>query len=75
MHRNGVKNSIAFGGRVTKSNALEVYQDAYFNQDAYFRGGMGIILDGKLYNITLKEVNGELVLGATEITTYKGEEL
>lgn len=69
MHRNGVKNSIAFGGRVTQSNALEVYQDAYF------RGGMGIILDGKLYNITLKEVNGELVLGATEITTYKGEEL
>ena len=68
MHKNGYRNSIAFGGRVTQSNAFEVYQDAYF------RGGMGIILDGNLYNITLKEVNGELVLVANQITTYREEE-
>lgn len=68
MHKDGARNSIAFGGRVTQSNALEVYQDAYF------RGGMGIILDGKLYNITLKKVNGELVLVAEQITTYREEE-
>jgi hypothetical protein len=68
MHKDGVRNSIAFGGRVTQSNALEVYQDAYF------RGGIGIILDGNLYNITIKEVDGELVLVANQITTYREEE-
>lgn len=68
MHKDGARNSIAFGGRVTQSNALEVYQDAYF------RGGMGIILDGNLYNITIKEVDGEFVLVANQITTYREEE-
>lgn len=68
MHKDGARNSIAFGGRVTQSNALEVYQDAYF------RGGMGIIIEGNLYNLSLKKVSGELVLVANQILTYKEEE-
>ena len=67
MHRRGTTGSISFGGRSTLDNAFEVYQDAYF------RGGMGIITDGNLYNLTIKEVNGELVLVANQVLTYKEE--
>lgn len=59
MDRDGVNNSIAFGGYVDEPNAFQVYQSAFF------RGGMYIddISAGTRYKITIGE-GGQLI--ATE---------
>lgn len=60
MDRRGEVNSIAFGGYSTIDNAFEV------NQDAYFRNNVALLVDGKFYNVKLKQVGDDIVLVAEE---------
>lgn len=60
MDRRGEANSIAFGGYSTIDNAFEV------NQDAYFRNNVALLVDGKFYNVKLKQVGDDIVLVAEE---------
>lgn len=63
MDRSGTRNSIAFGGHITRDNSFEVYQTAFFRGGMYFDD----LSTNTRYKITIGE-GGQLI--AKEITTF-----
>lgn len=64
MERDGVNNSISFGGPVDEQNAFEVYQTAFFRGGMYFDD----LTAGTRYRITIGE--GGQLIATEERTTF-----